>query len=148
MALERATQGAHRIGPKRDAAGDEGGQPSSAARTNHRAVGRRRHHLGLGTVELAKNAGSGRVARVDRQRRHQQVASRDQLAARWDGLAIEMEGAAVCGVAERLDVPWLIVRALSDRAGEDSLDDFNAFLDTAAAASATVVRRLLPVLAD
>lgn len=70
---------------------------------------------------------------------------RDELAGEWDGLAIEMEGAALCGVAERFGIPWLVVRALSDRAGEDSLDDFNAFIDAAAANSARVVRELLPV---
>ena len=56
-----------------------------------------------------------------------------------------MEGSALCGVAERFDVPWLVVRALSDRAGEDSLDDFTAFVDAAAASSAHLVRELLPV---
>ena len=70
---------------------------------------------------------------------------RDQLAGEWDGLAIEMEGSALCGVAERFDVPWLVVRALSDRAGEDSLDDFDAFVESAAAESARLVRELLPV---
>ncbi len=70
---------------------------------------------------------------------------RDQLAGEWGGLAIEMEGSALCGVAERFGLPWLVVRALSDRAGEDSLDDFNAFLDAAAASSARLVQELLPV---
>lgn len=74
------------------------------------------------------------------------ASERDALAGEWDALAIEMEGSAVCGVAERLGVPWLVVRALSDRAGEDSLADFNAFVDSAAAASARIVRELLPVL--
>ena len=70
---------------------------------------------------------------------------RDELAGEWDGLAVEMEGSALCGVAERFGVPWLVVRALSDRAGEDSLDDFNAFMDAAAADSARLVRELLPI---
>jgi adenosylhomocysteine nucleosidase len=70
---------------------------------------------------------------------------RDRLAADWDALAIEMEGSAICGVAERFDVPWLVVRALSDRAGEDSIVDFRAFVASAAASSARVVRELLPV---
>jgi adenosylhomocysteine nucleosidase len=48
-------------------------------------------------------------------------------------------------VAERFGVPWLIVRALSDRAGEDSLDDFAAFVESAAADSARLVRELLTV---
>lgn len=70
---------------------------------------------------------------------------RDELAGEWDGLAIEMEGSALCGVAERFEVPWLVVRALSDRAGEDSLDDFAAFVESAAADSARLVQELLPV---
>lgn len=70
---------------------------------------------------------------------------RDELATEWDALAIEMEGSAVCGVAERFELPWLVVRALSDRAGEDSLVDFQSFVASAAAASARLVRDLLPV---
>jgi adenosylhomocysteine nucleosidase len=70
---------------------------------------------------------------------------RDELAAEWGALAIEMEGSALCGVAERFDVPWLVVRALSDRAGEGSLGDFRAFVKSAAAESARLVRALLPV---
>ena len=56
-----------------------------------------------------------------------------------------MEGSALCGVDERFGVPWLVVLALSDRSGEDSLDDFTAFVDAAAADSARLVRELLPV---
>jgi adenosylhomocysteine nucleosidase len=73
---------------------------------------------------------------------------RDELAARWSALAIEMEGAGVCGVAERFGVPWLIVRALSDRAGEDSAADFATFVASAAARSTDLVRTILPILAD
>jgi adenosylhomocysteine nucleosidase len=72
-------------------------------------------------------------------------AERDRLAGEWSGTAIEMEGSALCDVAERYSLPWLVVRALSDRAGEDSLDDFAAFVDEAAASSARLVRELLPV---
>ena len=71
---------------------------------------------------------------------------RDELAGRWSAMAIEMEGSAICGVAERFGLPWLIVRALSDRAGEESARDFSAFVDSAAAASAGLVRALLPAL--
>ncbi len=70
---------------------------------------------------------------------------RDQLAGEWGALAIEMEGSALCGVAERFSLPWLIVRALSDRAGEESLGDFRAFVESAAASSARMVQELLPV---
>lgn len=70
---------------------------------------------------------------------------RDDLVGEWDALAIEMEGSALCGVAERFEVPWLVVRALSDRAGEESLAEFGSFVASAAASSARVVRELLPV---
>lgn len=73
---------------------------------------------------------------------------RDELAAEWGALAIEMEGSALCGVAERFDVPWLVVRALSDQAGEESLGDFRAFVASAAASSARLVQELLSVLDD
>jgi adenosylhomocysteine nucleosidase len=70
---------------------------------------------------------------------------RAELATEWDALAIEMEGSAVCGVAELFGVPWLVVRALSDRAGEESVEDFAAFVASAAASSAQLVRDLLPI---
>jgi adenosylhomocysteine nucleosidase len=73
---------------------------------------------------------------------------RDELAGEWGALAIEMEGAALCGVAERFGVPGLVVRALSDRAGDDSLTDFQSFVTEAAANSARLVQELLPVFDD
>jgi adenosylhomocysteine nucleosidase len=41
----------------------------------------------------------------------------------------------------------VVVRCLSDRAGEDSHLDFAAFLTEAANLAAIVVRRLIPVVA-
>ena len=61
-------------------------------------------------------------------------------------LAVEMEGAAAAQIAERHDVPCVVVRALSDLAGAASHMDFMAFLPAAGAAAAITVRRLLPAL--
>jgi adenosylhomocysteine nucleosidase len=57
-----------------------------------------------------------------------------------------MEGGALGQVCEAFGVPWLDIRALSDLAGRDSRMDFMAFVDEVAASSASILRRLLPVL--
>ncbi|MBP1821407.1 5'-methylthioadenosine/adenosylhomocysteine nucleosidase [Mycobacterium sp. OAE908] len=72
--------------------------------------------------------------------------TRDRLRSDLGGQAIEMEGGAVAQVCESFGIPWLVIRALSDLAGGNALFDFTAFVDQAAESSATILRRLLPVL--
>ncbi|ULN49298.1 5'-methylthioadenosine/adenosylhomocysteine nucleosidase [Mycolicibacterium goodii] len=71
---------------------------------------------------------------------------RDRLHAQFGGRAVEMEGGAVAQVAEAFDAAWLVIRALSDLAGEDSRFEFDQFAGEVAAASCSVLRALLPVL--
>jgi adenosylhomocysteine nucleosidase len=73
-------------------------------------------------------------------------ATRERLRNELGGQAVEMEGGAVAQVCEAFGIPWLVIRALSDLAGGTALFDFTAFVDQAAASSATILRRLLPVL--
>jgi adenosylhomocysteine nucleosidase len=72
--------------------------------------------------------------------------TRDRLLSELGGQAIEMEGGAVAQVCEAFGIPWLVIRALSDLAGGNALFDFTTFVDKAAASSADILRRLLPVL--
>jgi len=72
--------------------------------------------------------------------------TRGRLLNELGGQAIEMEGGAVAQVCEAFGIPWLVVRALSDLAGGNALFDFTTFVDQAAASSARILRRLLPVL--
>jgi adenosylhomocysteine nucleosidase len=72
--------------------------------------------------------------------------TRERLLSELGGRAIEMEGGAVAQACEAFGIPWLVIRALSDLAGGNALFDFTAFVDQAAESSATILRRLLPVL--
>lgn len=49
-----------------------------------------------------------------------------------DTIAVEMEAAAVAQVCHQYDVPFVIVRALSDIAGKESSISFDEFLEKAA----------------
>ncbi|MCB0947678.1 MAG: 5'-methylthioadenosine/adenosylhomocysteine nucleosidase [Mycobacterium sp.] len=76
---------------------------------------------------------------------HSDVA-RDRLHGEFGGHAVEMEGGALAQVCEAFGIPWLVIRALSDLAGRESHFDFTAFVEQAAAGSALILRRLLPVI--
>jgi adenosylhomocysteine nucleosidase len=73
-------------------------------------------------------------------------ATRERLHREFGGRAVAMEGAAMAQVAERLGLPWLEIRALSDLAGHESRFDFAAFVDEVANNAAVILRRILPVL--
>ncbi|MGN1400850.1 MAG: 5'-methylthioadenosine/S-adenosylhomocysteine nucleosidase [Bacillus sp. (in: firmicutes)] len=59
---------------------------------------------------------------------------------RFPGLqATEMEAAAIAQVAYQFNVPFVVIRALSDIAGKESNVSFNQFLETAAVNSSQMV---------
>ena len=61
-----------------------------------------------------------------------------------DALAVEMEGAAVAQVCHDCDVPFAVVRTISDRADDHAHLDFGRFLrEVAGPLSGAIVRRWL-----
>jgi adenosylhomocysteine nucleosidase len=70
-------------------------------------------------------------------------ADRHQLREELEGDCVEMEGAAVGQVCAMNDVPYLVVRAISDHADGTSDVDFEAFMQEAARSSSEIVLSLL-----
>ncbi|MEH7236116.1 5'-methylthioadenosine/S-adenosylhomocysteine nucleosidase [Bacillus sp. JJ1562] len=60
-----------------------------------------------------------------------------------DLYAVEMEAAAVAQACHQFEVPFVVIRALSDIAGKESDVSFEQFLQTAAANSSKVVERMV-----
>ena len=73
----------------------------------------------------------------------QDETARRQIHEALGGDCVEMEGAAVGQVCTLNAVPFLLVRAISDRADGSSDVDFPAFLEEAAQSSARIVLRVL-----
>ena len=71
---------------------------------------------------------------------------RNEIREVLEGDCVEMEGAAVGQVCTLNDVPFLLVRAISDRADGSSDIDFQEFLHEAAQSSARIVLHLLEAL--
>ncbi len=62
--------------------------------------------------------------------------------------ALEMEGASVAVVCDALDVPFFILRAISDAADMDASFSFDEFLETSAVESAEFVMKMVDKLID
>ena len=71
---------------------------------------------------------------------------RGQIRDELEGDCVEMEGAAVGQVCAMNEVPYLVVRAISDRADGASNMDFEAFLEEAAYSSSRIVLHTLEAI--
>ena len=74
-------------------------------------------------------------------------AKKNWIQETFDADAIEMEGASVAVVCEALNVPFCILRAISDAADMDAGFSFDTFLETAAKESAALMIALMDTLA-
>jgi len=57
--------------------------------------------------------------------------------------AVEMEGAAIAHTCHQFNVPFVVIRSMSDIAGKESPSSFEAYLETAAVNSSQLVENML-----
>lgn len=62
--------------------------------------------------------------------------------------AVEMEGAAIAHTCHQFNVPFVIIRSMSDIAGKESPSSFEAYLETASINSSQLVMNMLDELTD
>ena len=97
-------------------------------------------------LELGKNIKEGVIATGD-----QFVANEERK--NWIGTtfkadALEMEGASVAVVCNALNIPFFILRAISDAADMDASFSFDEFLETSAIESAEFVMKMVDKIVD
>ena len=63
-----------------------------------------------------------------------------------DVLAVEMEGAAIAQAAQSLNLPFLVIRAMSDKANHEASVSFDEFIIEAGRRSAQVLLAFLKAL--
>lgn len=61
----------------------------------------------------------------------------------FGGCCVEMEGGAIAHVCHLNDIPFMIIRAISDKANEEVEVDYNAFMEESARKSAAIVESML-----
>lgn len=74
-------------------------------------------------------------------------ARKNWIAETYKADALEMEGASVAVVCDALEVPFFILRAISDTADMDAGFNFDKFLESSAKESAAFVLKMLDKLA-
>ncbi|HFU74492.1 MAG TPA: 5'-methylthioadenosine/adenosylhomocysteine nucleosidase [Helicobacteraceae bacterium] len=95
-------------------------------------------------AELGKTLGEGTIATGD-----QFVASEERKAwieSTFKADALEMEGASVAVVCDALNIPFFILRAISDTADMDASFNFDAFMESSAVISAEFIMKMIEKL--
>lgn len=95
--------------------------------------------LGLKVLEGTIATGDQFVCDVNR---------KDFIATTFKADALEMEGASVAVVCDALNIPFFILRAISDAADMDASFSFDEFLEHSAIQSATFVMKMVDKLAQ
>jgi adenosylhomocysteine/aminodeoxyfutalosine nucleosidase len=66
----------------------------------------------------------------------------------FDAHALEMEGASVAVVCNAMNIPFFILRAISDSADMDAGFDFDKFLESSAKVSADFILEMVATIED
>ena len=67
---------------------------------------------------------------------------KERIAERFDGMCTEMEGAAIAQAAYLNHIPFVIIRAISDKADDSATVDYPTFERQAIAHSVALVENL------
>ncbi|AIS52658.1 5'-methylthioadenosine/S-adenosylhomocysteine nucleosidase MtnN [Thermoanaerobacter kivui] len=104
-------------------------------------------------VELAKKTAEniaesdvyvGRIISGDKFVSSKEEAKR--LGEMFNAYAVEMEGAAIGHVAYLNNIPFVIIRSISDNANDEASVDFSAFVEHAANISSKIVKEMIKLL--
>lgn len=77
------------------------------------------------------------------------VSSKEEvkrLGEMFEGYAVEMEGASIAHVAYLNNIPFVIIRSISDNADDNATVDFNSFVHNAAKISCKIVKEMIALL--
>lgn len=97
-------------------------------------------------LEMGKSIQEGTIATGD-----QFVANEERknwIGSTFNADALEMEGGSVAVVCDALNIPFFILRAISDAADMDASFSFDEFLETSAIESAEFVMKMVDKLVD
>lgn len=75
------------------------------------------------------------------------AATKEKIVSVFDAACCEMEGAAVAQVAWLNEIPFVVLRAISDKADGSADADYNNTMEHAANRSAAIVERMVALLA-
>ena len=86
----------------------------------------------------------GRIVSGDQFVSDKQV--KEEIVSNFQGFCVEMEGASIAHAAYLNHVPFVIIRAISDKADDSAKMDYPSFEKAAAAHSAKLVEHMLPAI--
>lgn len=91
--------------------------------------------------ELGKTVQEGVIATGDQFVHNEAI--KDSIVKNFNADALEMEGASVAVVCNALDIPFFILRAISDTADTDASFSFDEFMESSAVISAEFVMNMV-----